>query len=473
MRRINNKTINPNIFRAYDVRGIFPDELNEEAAYRVGQALIRFLNSKFKIRNSKPCVVVGRDCRLSSPKIFKAFADGIISQGANVIDIRLVPTDAIYFALNFLKADAAAMITASHNPPNYSGIKMVARGPKYICGDWGIPEIKKIVLKGDIPQGARSLGKIIKKNIILDYIRHILDIFRKFKLFRRSDLSKIKMVVDVGNGMAGIVIKELAKKLKLQMTCLFCEPNGHFPNHPPNPLIPENIKDLRAEVIKRKADFGLAFDGDADRTIFVDEQGQVISGDMIIALFAKYFLKNFTPARAKPSIVYNLTCSKAVREIIKENGGRPIRTRTGHAFMKEAAKEHKAIFGGEISGHLYFQDNFYAECGGLALLLMIKILSENKKPLSFLIKELKRYHRIGEINLEVKDRQGAIKKLAKKYGDGKIDYLDGLTVQYQDWWFNVRPSNTEPLLRLVIEANTQKLVQQKKKELLKSILNRK
>jgi len=303
-------------------------------------------------------------------------------------------------------------------------------------------------------------GKIIKRNIISDYIKHIINIASPFK-----ELNFYKIVVDAGNGMAGEIVERLAQKLKLKMTCLFCKQDGRFPNHLPNPLIPENIKDLQKAVVKAKAAFGLAFDGDADRTIFVDEKGKVISGDLIIALFAKYFLKKYPGSK----IVYNLTCLKVVPEIIKENGGQPIRTRTGHAFMKQAAKDNQAIFGGEISGHLYYQDNFYAECGGLTLLLMLKILSESQKPLSSLIKELKRYHRLGEINLKVKNREEVIKKLAKKYRKGNIDYLDGLTVQFKDWWFNIRPSNTEPLLRLVVEAKTKNLVKEKKNEILKVI----
>jgi phosphomannomutase len=447
------------IFHAYDVRGIYPNELNEETTYKIGQALVQFLSSKFEIQNPKLRIVVGRDCRLSSPKIFKAFAQGVIEQGTNVIDLGLVPTDAVYFALNFLDADAAVMITASHNPPQYAGIKMVARGPKYICGDWGIPEIKKMVLENKFISAIKK-GKIIKRDIISDYIKHIINIASPFK-----ELNFYKIIVDAGNGMAGEIVERLAQKLKLKITCLFCKQDGQFPNHLPNPLILENIKDLQKAVVKAKAAFGLAFDGDADRTIFVDEKGKVISGDLIIALFAKYFLKKYPGSK----IVYNLTCSKVVPEIIKENGGQPIRTRTGHAFMKQAAKDNQAIFGGEISGHLYYQDNFYAECGGLTLLLMLKILSESQKPLSSLIKELKRYHRLGEINLKVKNREEVIKKLAKKYRKGNIDYLDGLTVQFKDWWFNARPSNTEPLLRLVVEAKTKNLVKEKKNEILKVI----
>ncbi len=445
-------SINPEIFRAYDVRGIYPTEINEEVAHKISQALVSFLNSQNLMVNN--VIVVGRDCRLSSPSIFKSFSEGVIRAGVDVVDIGEVSTDTLYFALNFYQADSAVMITASHNPPEYIGVKMVARGQKFICGDWGISEIKKLVLGGKIKEAGR-LGNVIETEVLSAYLQHILG------LIDLKRIRPLKVVVDAGNGMGGKIIEELAERAPVKLFPLYFKPDGRFPNHLPNPLIPENIKDLQEEVAKRQASFGLALDGDADRTIFVDEKGEIISGDMIVALFAQYFLKKEPEA----NIVYNLTCSKSVPEIIKESGGRPIKTRTGHAFMKEAAKKHRAIFGGEISGHLYFQDVFYAECGGLVFLLMLKILSETKEPLSKLIKKFKRYHRIGEVNFEVEDREGTIKKLAEVYKEGHKDWLDGLTVDFNDWWFNARPSNTEPLLRIVIEAKEKKKVEEELKRI--------
>jgi len=460
----SHQVINPEIFRAYDVRGIYPSQLNKEVAYRIGRALVLFLKIRFKdLSDIRPLIVVGRDCRLSSPEIHRVFIQGLMKQGANVIDIGLIPTDAVYFALNFLKADAAAMITASHNPPEYNGIKMVVRGSKYVCGEWGMTTIKKLVFKNKFCNNQKQ-GKISKKNIAPAYIKHILKISRRLGVLSKSNsyLNTIKAAVDVGHGVAGIIIGRLAKQLSLDLVFINNKPNGYFPRRSPNPLIAKNIKFLKQEIIKRKLDFGLAFDGDGDRAVFVDEKGEAVSGDLIIVLFAKYFLNEFPGSK----IVYNLTCSRAVQEIIREQGGYPKRAKTGHAFMKRVAKKSQAIFGGEISGHLYFQDNSYAECGGLTLLLMLKILSESKEPLSFLIKKIKRYYRVGEINLVIKDRTMAIKKLAKKYQNGRADRLDGLTVQFEDWWFNARSSNTEPFLRIVVEADSMALVQKRKKEIL-------
>ena len=451
--------INPKIFRAYDVRGIYPDELDEPAAARIGAALVQFLSEELKKQNSDLQIVVGQDARISSPQIFQAFTKGVLGQGANIIDIGLVSTDTLYFALNHLKLNGGVMITASHNPAEYNGIKMMAQGPRFISADWGMPQIKKMVLEEKFKPNA-SLGTITQRKIIDEYVEYIIS------LIDLKVLKKMKVVVDAGNGMGSLVIKELAKKLSLNLICLYCDPDGTFPNHPPDPLIKENNKALQQQVLKSKADFGLALDGDGDRTIFVDEKGEVISGDMTIALLAQYFLQK----NPGSTIVYNLTCSKSVPEIIKENNGRPIKTRTGHAFMKGAARKNKAIFGGEISGHLYFQDVYYAESGGLTLLLMIKILSASNQSLSELIKGFQRYARIGEVNFKIKDRQGSIKKLAEFYADGKQDHLDGLTVEYNNWWFNARPSNTEPLLRIVVEANDEKLAQEKFKQIKKIIL---
>jgi len=452
--------LNLKIFHAYDIRGVYPVELNEEVAYRIGRAFIKFLKKEF--HKSQLQIVIGRDCRISTPKIFKGFSQGIIDENADIIDIGLVPTELLYFSLHYLNADAGAMITASHNPPEYNGIKMIAKGPRYICGSWGIPQIKEIFLKNKFRKNPKRKGEVVKKNTINYYIDYLLT------LINREDIDKnLKVVVDAGNGMGGKVINKLAKKLSVNLVSLYFQPNGNFPNHLPNPLLPENTKKLRNEVVKKKANFGLALDGDADRTIFVDEKGKIIKGDLIIALFAKYFLKN-NPGE---TVVYNLTCSKVVPEIIKKAKGKPIKTRTGHAFMKEIARKSKAIFGGEISGHLYFRDMFYAESSGLAFLTMIKILSESKKPLSTLIKEFKKYYRIGEINFKVKNYQEIIKKVSKFYKNGKQNWLDGLTVEFKNWWFNLRRSHTEPLLRLVIEAKDKDELKKRKKEIEKLIKN--
>lgn len=450
--------IYPQIFRAYDVRGIYPDHLDEGTAYKIGAAFALFLSSHFKISCSKVRIVVGRDVRVSSPSLFNSFTKGVIEQGAHVIDIGLVSTDILYFAPNYLKREGGAMISASHNPPEYNGVKMLAKGPEFLSGDWGIPEIKKMVIEQKFEKAKKS-GKIIKHDIMPEYIDYVLS------LVDISKLKKMKVVVDAGNGMGSIAIKELAKKIPLDLICLYCDPDGTFPNHPPDPLILENTFDLQKTVVRNKADFGLALDGDGDRTIFVDELGNTIGGDMTLALFAQYFLKRY-PGSA---VVYNLTCSRAVSDIIKESGGKPIRSRTGHGFMKLAAEKNKAVVGGEIAGHIMYKDVFYAECGILTLLTMLTILSQENKPLSELIRPLQRYNKIGEINFKIKDREGAVKKLAKIYSKEKQDRLDGLTVEFDNWWFNVRASNTEPLLRVVVEADNKKLAEEKLKEIKKII----
>ena len=454
--------INPKIFLAYDIRGIYPKDFNEDAAYQIGCAFVNFLSKELHIENSKLKIVIGRDCRLSAPKIFKSFSQGVLSQGANIIDIGQVATDSLYFALHYFKTDASVMITASHNPPEYIGIKMMAKGPRYLSGDWGIPQIKELALKGQFGK-VEHLGKIIKKDIVPHYLKYILNLI---------DLKKIKplkVVVDAANGVGGEMIKEVSKKIPVKLIPLYFTPDGNFPNHSSDPLIAANLKKLQETVLEKKADFGLALDGDADRTIFVDEKGEIISSDMIIALFAGYYLKK----EPKAKIVYNLTCSKSLSEIVKENGGVPIRSRTGHAFMKLAAKENNAIFGGEIAGHLYFRDVFFAESGGLTLMVMLKILSENNQPLSELIKKFQRYYRIGEINFKVEDRQKTIQKIKDAYKDGEQDNLDGLTVDYWDspagWWLNARPSNTEPLLRIVVEAKNKEKAESEFKKISKII----
>ena len=463
--------INPKIFRAYDIRGKYPDEVNEDIAELIGHALVQFVNLQPTRPTSgypdlQPTIVVGRDCRLSSPALFEALSRGMTDQGADIIDIGQVTTDTLYFAQGTLDTDGGVMITGSHLGGEKNGFKMLLRGPKFLCGDFGIPEIKKMVMEPKFKL-EKTKGKITKKDILTDYINHILKIADAVGY--KADLADLKMVIDAGNGVGGPIITAVFKKwsrLNLdQLVPLYFEPDGNFPNHEPNPLIPENTKDLQKKVQEVKADLGAAYDGDADRVIFIDERGQAISSDMIIGLIAEIFLKKEPGA----AICYNLTCSHALPEKITELGGKPIRTRTGHAFMKEEMRRHKAIFGGEISGHIYYRDNFFAECGPLTCLLVLRILAEEKRPFSELIKDLQKYHRIGEVNFEVEDRIGKIKELEEKYSDGKIDYLDGLTCEYKDWWLNARPSNTEPLLRIVVEAKTKELAEEKLKEITESV----
>ncbi|MBL7141688.1 phosphomannomutase/phosphoglucomutase [Patescibacteria group bacterium] len=450
--------INSNIFKAYDIRGVYPDEINEQTAYKIGVALATFLSLQFKVHSSKLTIVIGQDCRLSSPQLFKSFSQGVLDQGANVINLGLVATDVLYFAISHFNCDGGVMITASHNPWQYNGFKMLARGPKFIFQDWGLPQIRKLVEQENVLKTKGKQGKIIKKNIIPSYLKYILN------LVDLKQIKPMKVVVDAGNGMGGKVIQELAKKIPIKLYPLYFDPDGYFPNHSPNPRIKENIKDLQMEVIRRQANFGLAFDGDADRSIFVNEKGETIDQGMIIILFAQDYLKK----HPKEKIIYSSTCSKIVPEMIKKSRGVPIKAKTGRPFIRKMALKNNVIFGGETSGHLFFRDVFYNECGGLSLLLMLKILSQKNKPLSRLIKKFKKYTQLN-VNLTVKDRQKAIKKLAESYQKGQQDHLDGLTVEFPDWWFNARLSNTEPLLRLTVEAKDKEQAIKRKIEISKII----
>jgi len=450
----NYPRINPEIFRAYDIRGIYPQEFNEEASYRIGHALVIFLRKQLKsVKKLK--IVVGQGCRLSSKKIFHSLTKGIREEGADVVDIGLVPTDALYFALNFWGFEAGVMISASHNPPDYNGLKMLIKGGKFIGQNFGMDEIKQIAIK-NVFCSSKKIGKVQRKNVVPSYIKYILS---------KRDIGQflpLKVVIDFGNGMASKVVLPLSRKLPVSLKTLYSVPDGRFPNHPPNPLEKRNIRQLCLTVKQKKADFGVAFDGDGDRAIFVDEKGNMIPSDLMLVLLAKNILLKNPDSK----IAYSANCSKIVAEKILEFGGKPVKGRTGHTFMKELMRKSKAVFGGEISGHFYWRENFYAESGGLTLISVLDILSKEKKPLSFLIREFQKYFKTPEINLKVKNKEKTISLLEKKYSQGKKDYLDGLTVEFPDWWFNIRPSNTEPVIRLVIEAKNKKLLDKKKKEIL-------
>jgi len=446
------------IFRAYDVRGIYPDHLNKEFAYKLGNAFVLFLKKEFN-KDKNITIVIGQDGRESSLPLFHSFARGVLNQGANIIDIGLAATDSLYFALNFLKTTAGVIITGSHNPKNYNGFKLATKGPKFLSGQWGLPELEKICQK-DFSSFSNKTD-IKKYNILPDYKKHILSLIKIDKLKPKN------IIVDASGGVAAKMINFTKDKIPGNLDCIYCEIDSNFSNHSPNPVIPGNLSDLSNKVKTKGADFGLAFDGDGDRTVFVDEKGNLIKADMILALFAKHFLKK----QPGSSIVYNLTCSRSVPEVIKENNGKPIKNRTGSTFMKMISKKYQAILGGEISGHFCYKDNFFGESGILTLLIMQEILSQNNSPLSQLIKPLKRYYRINETNFRVKNRKKTIKLLSDYYKNGKKDWLDGLSVEFDNWWFNARPSNTEPLLRLVIEANKKSLAENKLQEI-KRIINK-
>jgi len=442
--------VDPAIFKAYDIRGIYPTQLNEETAYLVGKALVEYL---------KPTnIAVGRDMRLSSPALFKSLTRGILEVGADVIDIGLCSTDELYFAVGKFGFDAGVMITASHNPKEYNGFKICQKEAIPLSGDSGLNEIQEIILSGKFSTPAKK-GSLIKKDVTDDYIRHILSFVdvKKIKPF--------KIVVDAGNGMAGLLVPKLFEKLPGQLIPMFFELDGTFPNHPASPIEPENLKFLQEKVIQEKAFLGAAFDGDADRIFFVDEKANMLGGDIVTALVAKSLLKKEKGA----TILYNIICSRTVPRVIRESGGKAVKTRVGHALIKPLMKQYNAIFGGEHSGHFYYRDNFYADSALITLVVFLELLSEENKKVSDLVKEIDRYFRSGEINSKVEDIPKKLKEIEKVYASGKIDHLDGLTVEFDNWWFNVRPSNTEPLLRLNVEAESPELLQQKTQELLAQI----
>ncbi len=432
----------PAIFKAYDVRGTYPDQINQEIAYQFGRALAAFLRPA--------AVVVGRDMRLSGTELFEGLSKGLTDSDVNVIDIGLCSTDALYFAVGKWGVPAGVMITASHNPKEYNGFKTCKAEAVPLSASEGLNFIRDIMKRGKF-EPIRTKGKLFGREVLPEFIQHILSFI---------DPQKIKpfsIAVDAGNGMAGKLIPELFKNLPCKVTPLYFELDGSFPNHPASPIEPENTEELRRVVVEQNLDLGVAFDGDADRMFLVDGSGKLLGGDVVTGLVVKKLLEK-APGGA---VVYNLICSRLVPEAIKNAGGKPIRSRVGHAYIKPLMKAENAIFGGEHSGHFYFRDNWYADSGMIALVVCLELLSEAGKALAELAREIDPYLRSGEINFRVADQQKIIEKVAQQFSDGKADKEDGLTVEYADWWFNLRPSNTEPLLRLNVEAETDELLREK------------
>ena len=432
--------INPSIFRAYDIRGVYPEEINEETVYEIGRAYVKFLKARK--------IIVGRDCRLSSPSLFKALTKGIRDQGANVIDVGLVSTPMLYFSVINLKADGGIEITASHNSGEQNGLKMVRKAAKPISGVSGLKEIKELALQGS--GKAKVKGRLNKKNIEASYLKDI------WQQIDPKKIRKFKVVIDTGNGMGSLIVSELFKRLKAKVYPLYFDLDGSFPNHLPNPLLSKNLTEIKKEIKKRKADLGIAFDGDADRVVFLDEKGKEVPGDLITALLASCFPQS--------KILYDIRSSRIVKEEIKKHGSIAVPSRIGHSFIKETMRKEKIAFGGELSGHYYFQDNGYIESPLTVVFMMLSMLAD--KTLSQAIKPLRKYHSSGELNFIVKNKKQILKKIAERYKKkGKISWLDGLTVEFPDHWFNLRASNTENLLRLNLEADSKKLKEERIKEI--------
>jgi phosphomannomutase len=436
------------LFKAYDIRGIAPEELSPELAYRIGGALVLELGVD--------AVAVGRDMRVTGSLLSSSLIDGIRDQGADVTDLGLVSSDALYFAVGKYGFPAGVMITASHNPPEYNGFKLCKEGARAISFEGGIKQIRDRVVANDFPPLAERRGALIEKDVLEAYAEHVLSMVDVHKI------KPLKVAIDAGNGMAGKTVPVVFKSLPVEVIPLFFELDGTFPNHLANPLEPENVRDLQKAVLDHECDMGIAFDGDADRMFLIDEQGRAVGGDMVTAMVAIALLRKH-PGSA---ICYNLICSRSVPEIIEEHGGRPVRTPVGHSLIKQIMRDEDAIFGGEHSGHFYFRDNWYADSGLIAALTVLQLVSEEGKQISEVLGPLDTRFRSGEINTRVADSKAIMADVAKHYEaqGAMIDHLDGVTIGFPDWWFNLRASNTEPLLRLNAEAETPELLAEKTAE---------
>jgi phosphomannomutase len=449
-------SINPNIFKAYDVRGLYPQEVNEEAARLIGRGFVAYLKARR--------IAVSRDMRLSSPSMAAAFIAGAREQGADVVDYGMMGTDKLYFAVARDGHDGGVQITASHNPKEYNGIKMVRREAFPLSGEAGINDIRDMIAADQLPAPAEKPGGLSQASVVDDYVRHVMSFI---------DVSIIKafnVVLDAGSGIAGMVAPLLFKHLPTRkLTTLCFEVDGTFPNHEANPLIEENRRDITERVIAEKADIGIAWDGDADRCFFLDGAGEFVAGDFVTALLAEAFLIKHPGAK----IVYDVRASYAVKDTAAKYGSEALMNRVGHAFFKRRMREDNAIFGGEVTGHYYFRDNFYADNGFIPALLILELMSRKGQTLRELLAPLRaKYFISGEINTKVASTglaQMKIDGISAKYQSGRVYSLDGVSVEYPDWHFNVRGSNTEPLLRLNLEATSQQMMEAKRDEILEFI----
>lgn len=437
----------PSIFKAYDIRGVYPDQLDEQVARAIGRAFATFLEADQ--------VVVGRDMRLSSPALFAAVVDGLNAQGAGVIDIGMVSTDQYYFACAALQ-QAGMMVTASHNPPQYNGFKMVRRMPYLLSGDQGIQDLRRIV-EQEAFAPPRPRGQVTCRDLSQEFVEQVLG------LIDAKGLKPLKVIADTGNGMVGPILKRVYERLPVQLTGLYLEPDGRLPNHGLDPMQPENRAELQRRVREEGADVGFAFDGDGDRFFAIDDRGEFVSGDFLTALLGCYLLEKYPGAR----IVHDVRASWAVPELIGRAGGTALMERVGHAFMKARLAREGAVFGGEVTGHYYFRDFFGADSGIVPSLIVLEMLSRKGQKLSQMLAPLEaKYFISGELNSKVTDPQAKMQELAGRYPGARVEHLDGISITCGDWHFNVRPSNTEPLLRLNLEARTRALMEEKRDEVL-------
>ena len=444
--------VNQAIFKAYDIRGLYPGEIDETIAGQIGRGFVAYLGARR--------IGVSRDMRVSSPALAAAFIDGARDQGADVVDYGMLGTDLLYFAVATDGLEGGAQITASHNPGQYNGIKMVRAGALPLSGDAGIGDIRDMIARDALPAPAAARGGITARDVLPEYVEKVMSFIDP------SVIKPFNVVLDAGSGMAGLVAPKLFERLPCNVTALCFDIDGTFPNHEANPLIEENRRDITAEVVRQGADAGIAWDGDADRCFFIDGSGEFISGDFITALLAEAFLLKHPGA----TIIYDLRASHAVRDTVAKYGGKALMNRVGHAFIKQRMRQEDGIFAGEVTGHYYFRDFYYADNGFIPALLILELMSKKNQSLRDLLEPFReRYFISGEINTTLASMDDVPRKLAAleaRYGDAQIARMDGISVDYPDWHFNVRGSNTEPLLRLNLEAVTPELMEKKRDEVL-------
>jgi phosphomannomutase len=444
------KIIDPGIFKAYDVRAVYPTQLDGEIARRVGRAFIDYLGKKR--------IAVGRDVRQSSPELAAKFIEGARSEGAEVTDIGVVGTDMMYFYVASRDLDGGAIITASHNPKEYNGIKMVRRGALALSGDAGIKEIKEAIAAGRFADEGRNPGPPVKTHTIADdYAEHCLSFIDP------SAVPPLSVVLDTGNGMGAVGAEAIFKRLPVRATKMYFALDGTFPNHPPDPLEEANRREIMERVAAEKADLGIAWDGDADRCFFIDDTGAFVPGDFVTALLGERFARKEPGAK----VVYDVRASRAVADRVSAAGGAALMNRVGHAFIKKRMRDEGAVFGGEVSGHFYFRENWFADNGMIPAVLVLEMLGQAGRRLSELLAPIReRYHISGEINSKVADVPRVLARIEERYRDGRILKMDGINVDYDDWHFNVRGSNTEPLLRLNLEAYSRPDMERRRDEVL-------
>jgi len=445
--------LNPKIFKAYDIRGVVPDELDEDGISEIAKSVITLFGPK--------SIQVGRDMRVSSESLHEAFSRTLLDYGVDVVDLGTVSTDMLYFAAGTAEHDLAVTISASHNPKQFNGLKIVKKGAVGVSGETGIYKLRDIALKKSFVKKTGKKGKLSSRDIMDDWVSHVLSFVNIDKL------SKLSVVIDAGNGMAGHFLPHIERWLPWKVERMYYELDGTFPNHPPSPLEKENLRDVIKKVKATKADLGMAFDGDGDRVFLTDEKGQVLTGTVMTAMIADNLLKE----DSCNTVLYNAIVGRIVPEIVTLRGGEPCRVKVGHATIKQKMREHNAIFAGEHSGHYYFRDNFFADSAIIAALLVTELLSQEKVPLSVLAQKYKKYSQSGELNFRTDRKEKIIKDVEKKYSVGakSVDHLDGLSVWLDTYWFNLRPSNTEPLLRLNVEGDNRKIVGGAAKDLTKFI----